>query len=491
MQDFTIEDFLGAATPERLKLSCDDRYAAILRNYLGDAAYGEYRRLAEEKFDTAHLAFGAPKNLIFVPGVMGSLLQSRTRGGIWWIDVRTRKRIDQLGLSPDGTQDADLAIDIVPTTTDPSYDPFLAAVLEQPDFAHELFAYDWRKPLKLSTAALRDLVFKLYTENGGSPVHLVAHSMGGLMVRAALMDYGPELWPKLGRVIFIGTPHYGSPAIAGYLKNHLWGFDLMVLLGQYLSRQTLRSLWGVLGMLPAPRGIYPGTRPGDPTPWQQDRGAEVYAHPCANFDMYRVEDWKLELTPEQSTQLQKVLDGAADFHRRMHEAHQMLDQNFRDRMMVIAGVGYKTLFRLEYERRFFGVWEHAAKVTERVENDMHREGDGRVPLASTMLDNVPVRYVRGAHGGLPNIPAVYYDVFRCLREEAMRLPDNVHEALSAHLSAEAGSEAPHLDGTAMANPFTDDLGQWEPSPPSPERLGVLTAQLEDERLPEFTRVRLL
>ena len=88
----------------------------------------------EEKLDTGHLAFGAPKNLIFVPGVMGSLLQSRTRGGIWWIDIRTRDRIDQLGLSADGAQDAEPANDIVPTTTDPSYDPFLTAVLEQDDF---------------------------------------------------------------------------------------------------------------------------------------------------------------------------------------------------------------------------------------------------------------------------------------------------------------------------------------------------------------------
>jgi pimeloyl-ACP methyl ester carboxylesterase len=490
MPEPAIEAFLKAGTQERLKMARDDAYTALLRTYLGDAAYNEYRRLADQ-LDIGHLAFGAPKNLIFVPGVMGSLLQSRTRGGIWWIDVRTRERIDQLGLSPDGIQDADPANDIVPATTDPSYDPFLAAILQQDDFGHEMFPYDWRKPLKLSTAALRDLVFKLHTENGGSPVHLVAHSMGGLMVRATLMDHGPELWPKLGRVVFIGTPHYGSPAIAGYLKNHLWGFELMALLGLYLSRQTLRSLWGVLGMLPAPRGIYPGTRSNNPAPWQPDDGGGSYIHPCANFDMYQVEDWKLDLTPPQSAQLQKVLDSAADFHRRMYDAHQALDQTLRDRMMVIAGVNYKTLFRLAYERKFFGIWERAAKVTQRVEGDPHREGDGRVPLASAALENVSIRYVKGIHDGLPNMPAVYEDVFRCLREEPMRLPDNVHEALGAHLAGEEGSEAPHLDGTAMAKPFTDDPGLWSPDPPPPQQLAALKAQLENERLPEFTRVRLL
>ena len=37
----------------------------------------------------------------------------------------------------------------------------------------------------------------------------------------------------------------GRQLLQGYLKNHLWGFDLMVLLGKYLSRETFRSFWGI------------------------------------------------------------------------------------------------------------------------------------------------------------------------------------------------------------------------------------------------------
>jgi pimeloyl-ACP methyl ester carboxylesterase len=491
MQDPVVAAFLEAEIQGRLEMARDATRSASLRAYLGDAAYEDYERLAR-KLDTGHLAFGVPKNLIFVPGVMGSLLQSRTRGGIWWIDVRTRERIDQLRLSPDGRQDADPANDVVPVTADPSYDAFTTAILGQDEFGHEIFAYDWRKPLTLSTRALRDLVLKLHADNGGQEVHLVAHSMGGLMVRAALMHHGPELWPKLGRVVLIGTPHYGSPAIAGYLKNHLWGFDLMALLGLYLSRETFRSLWGVLGMLPAPRGIYPGTRPNDPVPWRSG-DADAYVHPCANFDMYRAEEWRLDLTPLQTEQLQEILDGAADLHRRIYDAHQALDQTLRDRMAVIAGVGYKTLFRLAYEPKFFGLWNCATKVTERIRGDPHREGDGRVPLASALLENVAVghvRYVRGVHSGLPNIPVVYEDVFRCLRGEPMRLPASVDEALSAHLGAEERSETPHLDASFSLDPFTDDAGLWDVDPPEPDRLAALRAQVEEERLPEFTRVRL-
>lgn len=67
--------------------------------------------------------------------------------------------------------------------------------------------------------------------------------MGGLVVRATLLQHGAELWPRVGRMEFIATPHYGAAAIADYLKNHFWGTELMALLGLYLSRETLRSLW--------------------------------------------------------------------------------------------------------------------------------------------------------------------------------------------------------------------------------------------------------
>ncbi|MFZ0727593.1 MAG: alpha/beta fold hydrolase [Desulfobacterales bacterium] len=489
-KDF-MEEFLSAATVKRLEMAREDANAEALTAYLGQAAYNEYRRIAA-KLDMGHLGIQSPKNLIFVPGIMGSLLLSKTKGGVWWIDVRTRGHINDLALAPDGRQDADPANQIAPFSTDPSYEPFLTAVLARDDFGHEVFAYDWRKALHLSAGALKDLVHRLYGENGNRPVHLVAHSMGGLMVRAALLDYGPELWPEIGRVVFIGTPHYGSPAIAGYLKNHLWGFELMALLGLYLSRETFRSMWGTMSMLPAPRGIYPGTRPQDALAWTSGSAGDAYQHPCVNFDLYQTKNWALDLTPSQDAALQNILDHTAEFHRRMDEAHRSLDQAYRDRMLVIAGVGYKTLFRLAYEPRFFGLWEKMMKTTERIPADLHRDGDGRVPLASATLYSTPIRYVKGVHGGLPNIPAVYKEVFHWFKQEDLELPGTPHAALSDHLAAdEAASEAPHLDGTIAAKPFSDDAGLWDVADLAPERVTELQVRLAAEQLSEFSRVRLL
>ena len=316
MKEDLLLQFLNAIPEERLRMVVDDKNRDILKEYFGQEAYEEYRVLAKS-IDEEHLGIKSAKNLIFIPGVMGSILKSDTKGGIWWIDVRTRNHIDDLKLSPDGQDDSDTNNQIVPCSTDPSYEPFLTAVLKRDDFGHVVFPYDWRKPLLLSVDLLRNRIVELYNSNGNLPVHLVGHSMGGLMLRATLMNHGDELWPKIGRIVFIGTPHYGAAAIGGYLKNHLWGFDVLALLGKYLSRDTFRSLWGVLGLLPAPRGVFPSTRPTDPVLWQSGNPLDTYQHPCANFDLYDADSWKLELNEQQKNNLQTALSAAANFHKQM------------------------------------------------------------------------------------------------------------------------------------------------------------------------------
>jgi pimeloyl-ACP methyl ester carboxylesterase len=489
--DDLLDAFLNADTAGRLRMARDSRSRGVLIQYFGEPAYREYSKIAS-RLDECHLRTTHTPNLIFIPGVMGSMLQSRYKGGIWWIDARNRNKIDQLRLSPDGREDADPNNGIIPATTDPSYEPFLSAVLAEEAFGHELFPYDWRKPMSLSVSALRDLVLRLYDSYDQEPVHLVTHSMGGLLVRAALMAHGPELWPKLGQIVFIGTPHYGSPAIAGYLKNHLWGFDLMAVLGLLLSRQTYRSMWGVLELLPAPQLVYPGTRGNDPTLWMTETESDHYVHPCANFDLYRADQWDLDLASNETAALQAVLDGVAQFHRQMYDAHRALPQELRDRMLVIAGVGYQTLFRVAYEPQFFGLWEKMAKITSRRPGDPHREGDGRVPLASAALEDVPIRYVRGIHGGLTNIPQVYKEAFRWLRGDSLQLPDTPEGALSEHLAVEEGtSETPHLDGSVRAGPSGDDSGLWRLAEPDQQQLTELMDRLAADQMPEFNRVRLL
>lgn len=466
-----IGQFMLASTHQRVQMILDVKNHEALLQYFGPKAFGQYERLAG-RLDSGHLGLQAPKNLVVVPGLMGSLLKSETKGGIWWIDARTRRHIDDLRLSPDGLEDADPRNCVQPCTIDTSYEPFLTAILEREDFGHEIFAYDWRKSLTESAKPLRDLILELYAKSGEEPVHLVGHSMGGLMIRVALMEYGEELWPKVGKIVFIGTPHYGSPAISAYLKNHLSGFDLMALLGRYLSRETFRSMWGVLSLLPAPVGIYPGTVAGD-----------AESHPCANFQLYTASAWRLDLSDEEERNLQRVLDGAALQHYQLKNWHQGLDVRYRDKMLVIAGVGYRTLFRLAYSSAFPGIWATMKKTTSRLEGDINREGDGRVSLASVSLEGVAVRYVKGVHGELMNIPEVVEGTLRWLKGRETGLAETVEGALRGHLGEGGG-----LD---LTEPFSDDPGFWKNEIPQEARMKELEELLNQGVLWEFNYVKLL
>jgi pimeloyl-ACP methyl ester carboxylesterase len=472
-----IQEFLGATFERRLTLVHAPAHEAALRGYLGAAAFDEYRNLART-LDGHHLSGRPPENLVFVPGVMGSLLYSHGLCGVWWLDLRSLKHIKDLRLASDGQTDADPRARLEPFGLDSTYEAFFAATYQTDDFRHVAFAYDWRKPLAFSAARLRDTIVTAAQANGGRPVHLVAHSMGGLMVRLALARH-PDLWDRIGRVVFLGTPHYGAPAIAGYLKNHLWGFELLALLGRYLDRATFRTLWGVLSLLPAPSGTYPDTRQGE-------------SHPCVNFDPYDARAWRLDMDEDERRRLQTVLDAAAAQHRELRSWHVGLDQDQRDRMAAIVGVGYRTLFRLAYHEGFGFHWRHMDRVVSRKPGDPHRDGDGRVPIASAALEWLGEnRYVRAEHGQKPGVPAVSADVFRFLSSKRMQLPESPEAALDEHLAATPETSATPTLSATNDDPNGEDPGYLEVEPYTADRLDNLDVALANGRLPDFARVRLL
>jgi pimeloyl-ACP methyl ester carboxylesterase len=460
-----IESYLSADIKRRQILFALPEVQAALKAWLGDAAFAELARLPPAR---AHLGIGP--RLLFVPGIMGSTLQSQL-GGTWWLDVpRARDKLNGLALAPDGKGDADVGARLSATGIDLTYEAFGRAILADHAFQYETFPFDWRRLVTDQTSLLKDRILGLHKDSG-NPVHLVGHSLGGLMSRATLMHHGPELWPAVGKIVFLGTPHYGSPSIAGYLKNHLWGWNEMAVLGMYLSRETFRSLWGALSLLPAPAGIYPGTQ----------AGAD---HPCANFDLYSVQAWGLDLNPLEAQRLELILKAVAEFHGSLHAWHGTLTRDQRARMLVIAGVGYPTLFRLECKKRF--LWGDTKLFTERDPDVPNYEGDGRVSVAAATLEDVMNRYVKGRHGSLQNLPAVSSDVLAWLKGKALQLPTSVKGALTSHLAGPNQSPTPLLEGFGPTDDGYDryrDLTDAE--------LAVLKEKFERGDLPGVQWARLL
>lgn len=83
----------------------------------------------------------------------------------------------------------------------------------------EIFPYDWRHSIRVAARKLADKleIWLPDAERNKQPVHLVAHSLGGLVVRAMLADgeRGASLWRRItalpnSRFLMLGTPNQGS-----------------------------------------------------------------------------------------------------------------------------------------------------------------------------------------------------------------------------------------------------------------------------------------
>jgi hypothetical protein len=154
-------------------------------------------------------------------------------------------------------------------------------------------------------------------------------------------------------------------------------------------------------------------------------------------------------------------------------------------------VGQETLFRLEFDTAFWGLWEKTKKITRVTPCDVNRDGDGRVPLASAELEDVTIRYVIGEHGGLPNIPSVALDTLTWLSGGSasdLKLPKTCTGAQKSHLSADDQSAAPLLEGSTTESKFRD-LPDYEN--PTPEFRAKIAADLDAGRIPQINLVKIL
>jgi hypothetical protein len=70
------------------------------------------------------------------------------------------------------------------------------------------FPYDWRLDVSEVSENLKSKINDIKTSRGVSKVNIVAHSMGGLLVKKYLKNHGGD---SVSKFIDIGTPHTGAP----------------------------------------------------------------------------------------------------------------------------------------------------------------------------------------------------------------------------------------------------------------------------------------
>ena len=146
---------------------------------------------------------------VVLPGTMGSGLSAGGRP--IWLDYGALLR-GGLG---------EIAIDRPDVAAGHLIDDFYAPLIEFLAASHrvELFPYDWRLSVREAAARLANALEQWLpqAEQAAQPVHLVAHSMGGLVVRAMIADggRGAALWARItrlpgSRLLMLGTPNAGS-----------------------------------------------------------------------------------------------------------------------------------------------------------------------------------------------------------------------------------------------------------------------------------------
>ncbi|GAB4352200.1 MAG: hypothetical protein Kow0099_36430 [Candidatus Abyssubacteria bacterium] len=111
------------------------------------------------------------------------------------------------------------------------------------------FPYDWRKRID-GEGGLAESLEDFINERGLSQVDIVAHSMGGLVAREFARD--PDNAAKIRKLIFLGTPQNGAPAIySPFYDGELRHDFLMSLFTENSTMKSLIANWpGVHELLP-------------------------------------------------------------------------------------------------------------------------------------------------------------------------------------------------------------------------------------------------
>ena len=200
----------------RLVLRIEGREKDLLAEELGKEAFGRARNAAARGGRRGKLG-----RVIVLPGIMGTQLDAVDAKGdadrIWLNDLRLiRGRIGDLELTLDGGP-AKPGLHVRPAGLHRK--TYLPMLLELDTRWHvRPFPFDWREDIVKSADRMASEVEAF---GGGDPVHLVAHSMGGLVSRCFIQRHR-DVWESMndatgqgrgGRLVMLGTPNRGSYAI--------------------------------------------------------------------------------------------------------------------------------------------------------------------------------------------------------------------------------------------------------------------------------------
>jgi len=325
----------------------------------------------------ASIPANAPR-VIIVPGIMGSQLGLMRRAplppDILWIDP-VDIAAGRLELLKPAQDDSVVSLGVVLYTY-----LRLKLYLQAAGFHCAFHDYDWRLGVDVLGQAL---AARLRLEPA-KRVMLVAHSMGGLVSRAALANAGTDC---VERIVLLGTPNFGSFAPVQALRGTYAVVRKIARLNQeqsaeWLAEEVFNAFPSLYHLLPAP------------------------GH-SAGLDLFDSAQW-----PQSGPRPRpRLLAAARSLSRKLAAADE--------RFIVIAGVNQETVTAVARERDDF-----VYTIT--------RNGDGTVPTEQALLPGARTYFTARAHSELTRDPEVARAVADLLRSgKTRRLPARRAEASGA------------------------------------------------------------
>ena len=209
--------------------------------------------------------------LIFLPGIMGSHLAAD--GNRVWLDPLdlATGSLPRIAMNSRRTVRKDGLVELT-----------YAKLAEFLQISHQVIVhdYDWRQPIAALGKGLAEVIRKALTANPDQPVRLLAHSMGGLLVRAAFAA-DKTLWPELvarpgGRLLMLGTPNQGSYS---FVETLLGQSDTVRMLARVDVTHNLQDVLNVVAGFPGALHLLPA-------PGFEDTGGPV------GKDLYQESSWQ-------------------------------------------------------------------------------------------------------------------------------------------------------------------------------------------------------
>ncbi|MAZ26276.1 MAG: hypothetical protein CL868_04250 [Cytophagaceae bacterium] len=190
--------------------------------------------------------------LILLPGIMGSSLDYK--GKNQWIDLKEISRgavREHLDVSVEGVSASGVIKKF--------YDKFIRYMQATHDVV--TFPFDWRNSVVPAAAELAKKI-QSYIDNYNQPIHIVAHSMGGLVVRQVMYEH-QQLWENFinrsnNKFVMLGTPWLGSYLVMEVLTGHSSRVKQLAMLDFKNNKKELMEVFtkymGIYHLLPLENG---------------------------------------------------------------------------------------------------------------------------------------------------------------------------------------------------------------------------------------------